>query len=89
MCGFAVAEVNSSEIFLADIHTHPSYQRRGIATALVDELLLFVSSGPQAALVADLPVTLNVARERLHDRSEHPFAWYLAIGFVVDRGSGG
>lgn len=79
--GFALCIVRHTEIFLAEIHTHPQSQRRGLARAMLREVLTFVANGPRGMTVIGLSVTLNVTRCRLQDHTEHPFAWYQSVSF--------
>lgn len=82
--GFALCIVLDSDIFLAEIHTHPQAQRQGLGRCMLREVLRFVADGPHGLKVAGLPVMLNVARQTTGDDTEHPFAWYRSLGFVVD-----
>lgn len=77
--GFVVCIVQEQGIFLAEIHTHPRAQRRGLARQLLYAALRSLCADGRAG--SDTAIWLGVVRNNAQVLS-HPAKWYHSLGFV-------
>jgi GNAT superfamily N-acetyltransferase len=68
--GFATTVTKDGFVELVDLFTHPDWMRRGVATALIDDVVLFA-----AALGVSLLSVIG---------NPHATPFYQQAGFVTD-----
>lgn len=76
--GFVVCIVQPGGVFLAEIHTHPMAQRRGLARLMLRQALQTLRNDGRATLSS--LIWLNVVRPTVG--MTHPASWYDKLGFM-------